>query len=182
MDGIVFNLGVAGPIMLPFLVFLARIVDVSLGTLRTVLIARGVRWLAPLIGFVEVLIWITVVAQIVRQVGHWGTYIAYAAGFACGTWVGMLIEERIALGTALVRVIPQIDADALAARLRSEGFGVTAVNAQGMQGPVQVLFTVVRRGDLRRVLDLVRSYNSRAFVTVEDVRDIRQGYLRVHRG
>ncbi len=162
----------------PLFIFLARIMDVSLGTLRMVFVSRGVRWLAPVIGFFEVLIWITVIAQVVRRLDHWLSFIAYAAGYALGTWVGMRIEERIALGTALVRVIPQRDASALAGRLRAERFGVTAVPAEGMQGPVTILFTVVRRADLSRVLDLVRSYNPRAFVTVEDVRGVREGFLR----
>ena len=163
---------------LPLFIFLARIVDVSLGTLRMVFVARGIRWLAPFIGFFEVFIWITVIAQIVRRFDHWICYVAYAAGYALGTWVGMKIEERIAIGTALVRVIPQRDASALALRLRGERFGVTTLNAEGMQGPVTVLFTFVRRADLARVLDLVRSYNPRAFVTVEDVRGVREGFLR----
>jgi uncharacterized protein YebE (UPF0316 family) len=167
---------------LPTFIFVARVLDVTLGTLRMVFVSRGVRWLAPIIGFFEVLIWITVIAQIVRNLDHWLSYVAYAAGYGIGTWVGMRIEERIALGSALVRVIPQRDSSALADRLRGEGFGVTCIDAQGLQGPVTLLFMIVRRSDLPRALALVNAYNPRAFVTVEDVRSISEGYFRRRNG
>ena len=164
--------------VLPILIVLARVLDVSLGTLRVVFVSRGLKWLAPVAGFFEVLIWITAIAQILHRLDHWATYVAYAGGYALGTWIGMLIEERLALGSVLLRVVPQRDAQTLAARLRAQGFGVTSLDAEGMSGPVQVLFTVVPRARLDAALDLVEAFNPRAFYTIEDVRRISPGAAR----
>ncbi len=158
--------------LLPLLIVAARVLDVSLGTLRVVFVSRGLQWLAPLAGFFEVLIWITAIAQILPHLHHPITYLAYAGGYALGTWIGMRIEERLALGSALVRIVPQRDASTLAGRLRAEGFVVTSIDAEGMKGPVQVLFTVVPRARLETALALVEQFNPRAFYSVEDVRHI----------
>ena len=92
-------------VMLPIIVFSARVVDVSLGTMRIIYTSRGKRNIASLLGFVEVFIWIVVVSQIIRNVQSLPAYIAYAAGFATGTFVGMKIEEGLALGTLVLRII-----------------------------------------------------------------------------
>ncbi|MDZ4197963.1 MAG: DUF2179 domain-containing protein [Kiritimatiellia bacterium] len=161
--------------ILPLLIFVARITDVSLGTLRLNFVSQGRKLLAPLIGFFEVIIWITVIAQIVKHMDNWMSFVAYAAGYAVGTYVGMQLEERLALGTVLVRVIPQHDAGDLVDRLRENGYGVTQLAAEGAGGPVKVLLTLVRRSHLPDVLQTVRAFNPNAFFTVEDVRQINQG-------
>lgn len=167
--------------VLPLLIFFARICDVTLGTLRVMFVSRGLKWLAPVVGFFEVLIWITAIAQIMRNLDNWVSYVAYAAGYGLGTFVGMHIEGRLALGSVLVRVIPQRDAQALIERLREENFGVTTVDGTGAKGPVTVLFTLVRRSDLPQVLKLVRTFNPRAFFTIEDVRGLSEGIFPVSR-
>jgi uncharacterized protein YebE (UPF0316 family) len=92
-------------IALPLLVFLARVVDVSLGTIRIIFTSRGKKHLAPLLGFVEVFIWVSVIAEITRGAHNMAAYLAYAAGFATGNYVGMWIEERLAIGNLVVRAI-----------------------------------------------------------------------------
>ena len=116
---------------LPLLVFFARVVDVSLGTLRIIFTSRGRRNIAPLLGFVEVFIWIVVVSQVVKNVHSLPAYLGYAAGFAVGTYVGMKIEERLALGMFVIRIILSQNGEQLAAQLRSTGYGVTIVNGMG---------------------------------------------------
>ncbi len=160
--------------LIPFLILLARVVDVSIGTLRLVFVSRGMKWLAPLAGFFEVLIWITAIAQIMRNLDNWVAYVAYAGGFAAGTWIGMWFEEKLALGTVLLRIIPQADPTTLAGRLRDRGYRVTTVDAEGLRGPVKILFSVIRRTDLPKALALVRTFNPRAFYTIEDVRSANQ--------
>lgn len=160
---------------LPLMIFLARVADVSLGTLRVNFIARGFKWRAPLIGFFEVLIWITIVAQIVRQVHCWPNILAYAGGFAAGTYVGMRLEEHLAIGTVVVRVISRLDPRALIESLRGAGYGVTRIPAEGASGPTTILLTLVRRSSLSEVLERVRTFLPNAFYTVEDVRAIHQG-------
>ena len=156
-------------VIVPLLIFLARIVDVSLQTIRIVSISRGIRWLAPLVGFFEVLIWLLAIGQIMKKVSHPVAYIAYAAGFAAGTAIGQIIEGRLSLGMVLVRVITPTSSLEFRRRLRELKFGFTHVPAQGAEGPVELVFTVIRRQHLRQVRDLVSEVMPAAFYSVEEV-------------
>lgn len=167
--------------VLPALIFIARILDVSLGTLRVIFISKGLRLIAPLIGFFEVLIWIIAISQIMHHLSNWFAYVAYAAGFAAGTWLGMMLESRLALGKVIVRVVTHRDASELVVALRDSRQGVTSVQAEGAQGAVKVLFMVVDRHDLKRVLDMVNQYNPNSFYSIEDVRYVREGVFPAHR-
>jgi len=160
---------------LPLVVFFARVLDVSLGTLRIIFISRGKKYLAPVLGFVEVFIWIAVVAQIVRGVNDFITYLAYAAGFAAGNFVGMYIEDRLAMGTQVVRIIIQDGAEVLTNHLYDAGYGVTSVDAQGANGPVKMIYTVVKRKDLPVVMAIIHQSHPGAFLSVEDVRSTEKG-------
>jgi uncharacterized protein YebE (UPF0316 family) len=161
-------------IILPALIFLARIVDVSLQTIRIISISRGIRWLAPLVGFFEVLIWLLAIGQIMKTVSHPVAYIAYAAGFATGTAIGQVLERRLTLGMVIVRVITPSDGPELCQRLHALGFGFTAVPGRGAEGPVETIFTVVRRQHLQRVLAEVRATLPDAFYSVEEVTSARE--------
>src|SRR5512143_3199252 len=119
-------------LVLPVMVFFARVTDVSLGTLRIIFISRGKRNLAPFLGFVEVFIWITVVSQIVSHAHNLLAYLAYAAGFATGAVVGMYIEDRMALVTQIVRTIVQNNSQELICNLHTAGYGVTCVDGEGV--------------------------------------------------
>ena len=162
-------------VILPLLIFAARVADVSLGTVRLVLVARGYKYLAPLVGFAEVLIWILVIGQIMQNLSNWVCYVAYAGGFATGNFVGMWMAEKMLLGTVMVRVVTQRDAGALLAALRQVNCGVTTVDGTGAQGPVKILFTVVRQRQLPLVLALVQEHNPQSFYTVEDVEKASYG-------
>jgi uncharacterized protein YebE (UPF0316 family) len=170
-------------LILPLAIFLARIADVSLGTLRIMLVGRGMRFLAPVLGFFEVLIWLLAIGQIMQNLDNWATYIAYAAGFAAGNYVGILLERKLAVGICLVRFIIPGSAARLKRFLDKAGFRVTSVTGHGVQGDVEIVFTIVRRRMLRRLSKLVQRYNPRAFYTVEDVRYAREsGDLPLARG
>jgi len=163
---------------LPLLIFAARVVDVSLGTLRIIFTARGRRHLAPLLGFVEVFIWIVVVSQITRGADNLVAYLAYAAGFAAGNYVGIWIENRLAIGTLVLRAILPDEGDqatGLAAILHQAGYGVTRVSGEGANGPVQLVYTVIRRKDLPQVSALIHQTHPRTFLTVEEVRSVAEG-------
>ena len=162
-------------VILPFIVFFARIADVTLGTLRIIFTSRGQRTIAPLLGFVEVFIWIVVVGQIVKNVHSVTAYMGYAAGFAAGTFIGMKIEEKLALGTLVLRIILAHGGDEMAQRLRSSGYGVTIVNGEGASGPVKLLYTLIKRKDLNVVSRIIHSVNPRAFFSVEEVRSAESG-------
>ncbi len=160
-------------VIMPLLIFLARIVDVSLQTIRIISISRGIRWLAPLVGFFEVLIWIIAIGQIMKNVSHPVAYIAYAAGFATGTAIGQALEKRLTLGMVIVRVIMPNNGPELCQKLHEQGFGFTAVPGRGASGPVETIFTVVRRQHLQQVLSLIREALPDAFYSIEEVASAR---------
>lgn len=166
-------------VILPILVFVARFVDVTLGTMRIIFTSRGRRNLAPVLGFIEVFIWIAMVGQIVKSANSLNAYLGYAAGFALGTFVGMLLEERLAMGTLVVRVILANDAEKLTTALRAVGFGVTTVRGEGAQGPVTLLYTVVQRKNLEAVTQIVHQTCPGAFFAVEEVRMAERGIFPV---
>lgn len=168
-------------IVLPVLIFLARICDVSLGTIRLVFVARGFKYLAPVIGFFEVLIWILAIGQIMQNLTNWVCYVAYAGGFATGNYIGILIAEKLSLGVVLIRVITQKEADSLLARLRVRGYGVTSVDGRGSSGPVQVVFTIVPRREVVPVVELVKKYNPNAFYSIEEVDFVERGVFPLRR-
>jgi len=157
-------------VVIPLLIFLARLTDVTIGTLRLIFTARGFRQIAPVLGFFEVLIWIVAMSQIMRYADNWPSYLAWAGGFAAGNYTGLKIEERLALGNLLLRVITALPAVDLMEALRSRGYGVTLLGARGSQGDVSVLFTLIKRKNLPDALALVHAHNPQAFYTVEDVR------------
>lgn len=174
--------GVFRWVIIPLLIFTARVLDVSLQTMRIIFISKGRKLLAPLLGFFEVMIWLLAIAQIMHNLTNPLYYFAYGLGFAMGTYVGLRIEERLAIGVVLLRVITQKDATELVGCLRGEEFGVTCIDAEGRSGKVKIIFIVVDRCDLARVIELVRRHNPNAFYSVEDVRGVSRGYFPLRNG
>ncbi|HEX9730681.1 MAG TPA: DUF2179 domain-containing protein [Thermoanaerobaculia bacterium] len=168
--------GIYASLVLPLLIFAARAFDMTLSTLRILFISQGRTKLAPLIGFFEALIWLLVMSQVLRHIANPMNAVAYAAGFAMGNLVGLRLEERLAMGMRILRIILPPDADQLVADLREQGFGVTEVDGEGWKGPVKILFTLVRRKDVPRALAIVRRHHAGAFFSVEDVRQAAQVY------
>jgi len=162
-------------VVLPVLIFFSRVCDVSIGTLRIVFVSRGKKLLAPFLGFFEILIWVTAISQIMQNLDSWVCYVAYAGGFAVGSYVGLLIEERLALGTLIIRVILTKDEGILKERLSNAGYGVTVVNAEGANGEVYIVYTIIERKKLRDVLDIIHQCNSEAFYSIEDARTVNRG-------
>ncbi len=170
-------------VLLPAAIFFARIMDVSIGTIRVIFVSRGMRAVAPILGFFEVLIWIVAVGQIMKNLNEWYYYVAYAGGFAAGTWVGIWIESKLAIGMVILRIITHTDATELANKLRELNYGLTSVDAEGARGPVKILFMLLQRHDLEGVVQLIHAYNPNAFYSAEDVRFVREGVFppSVHR-
>jgi uncharacterized protein YebE (UPF0316 family) len=161
-------------LVLPLLIVAARIIDVSLGTLRIIYLSKGYKWLSAVLGFFEVLIWLLAITRIFANLNNWASYIAYPLGFAVGIFIGMKIEERIAMGQQLVRIITRKDAFDLISALRGKGYSVTALKAEGSQGEVGVLYSVVNRKDLQDYVSLIKNFNPNAFYTIEDVKFVSQ--------
>ncbi len=162
-------------IVLPALIFLSRIVDVSAGTMRIILISRGVRRLAPLFGFFEVLVWLVTIRQLMTNLSTPIAFIAYAGGFATGTLVGMIIEDRLCLGVVMIRIITREGGAELVGFLRLQGYAATDLEANGKEGPVRVILSIIPRQSLAAVERIIRDFNPNAFWSIEDVRSVRGG-------
>lgn len=161
---------------MPLLIFLSRIVDVTLDTLRIVFISRGNKVIAPILGFFEILIWLMAITRIMENLDNISTYFAYAAGFAVGNFVGLKVEEKLAIGTQIIRIITEKNASELIERLREKGFGVTALDAEGKNGPVHVIFLITKRQLAKSVVSIVNQYNPKAFYSIEDIRTVNNAY------
>jgi uncharacterized protein YebE (UPF0316 family) len=156
-------------LLLPLLIFCLRICDVSLDTMRIIFMTRGLKRIAPVIGFFEILIWIVAITRIMQNLDNWVTYVAYAAGFATGNYVGMLLDEKLAIGHEMIRVITKIERPDLADTLRRTGFGVTVVKAGGMQGTVEILYIIVNRKNLKTAIEVIDKMAPNAFFTIENI-------------
>lgn len=162
-------------VVLPLLIFLGRIADQSMGTLRVIFISKGYKYLAPLIGFFESIIWLLAVSQIMQHLDNIVCFVAYGAGFGMGNYVGILLEEKLSLGNVIIRVILRSDSPELIAHLRETGFGFTLLNAEGSQGSVKVLFLVIRRQKAQHLIGILNKFNPNAFYTIEDVKAVKEG-------
>jgi uncharacterized protein YebE (UPF0316 family) len=152
---------------LPILIFLARIVDVSIGTMRMILVINGHRFIAAGLGFVEVVVWVLAVGGVIAFLTNPLALLAYGLGFAVGTLVGMVLEEKIALGYRMIRVVNRDPTKQLASGLRERGYMVTQVPGEGRDGAVEIAFLGVKRRCLRRALADIEEIAPRSFVTIE---------------
>ncbi|MCE5274114.1 MAG: DUF2179 domain-containing protein [Syntrophaceae bacterium] len=160
--------------LLPFLIFLARIGDVSLDTVRIIFISRNLKYYAAVIGFFEVMIWLLAIRQIFQNLGNPVCFVAYAAGFATGNFVGIIIENKLSIGKVIMRIIARECADDLVSFLRSAGYGITIIQAEGSTGPVRLIFSIVERQNLEHIVDMIKKYNPQAFYSIEDVRFVSE--------
>jgi uncharacterized protein YebE (UPF0316 family) len=162
-------------VIVPLLIFIARMSDVSLGTLRNVFISKGLRRVVPVVAFFEVLIWLISIRQIMNRIDNPLCYIAFAGGFATGTYVGMYIERRLALGMQVLRIITAQDPKELVHALAQANVGITVVDGHGTKGPVKIIFTIIKRKDLQQIRELIHKYNPNAFYSIEDIRHANLG-------
>ncbi|MBN1351410.1 DUF2179 domain-containing protein [candidate division KSB1 bacterium] len=167
-------------VILPLLIFMARILDVSMGTLRITFVSRGKKLLASILGFFEVLVWLLAIREIFNNLNNVACYLAYASGFASGSYVGMWIEQKLALGLQVLRIITRTDAEKLVSKLRTDGYGITVVDGVGKEGPVKVIFSVIPRKELKHIIQTISQYNPLAFFSIEDVRMVAAGIFPTH--
>ena len=157
------------------MIILARIIDVTLDTIRIIYISKGMKYIAPIFGFFEILIWLMAISQIMRNLNNPVYYLAYATGFAMGNLVGIFVEERLAVGRVILRIITEKDITGLITHLRSCGFGVTTIDAKGASGPVKLIFTVIDRSKIKSVVKCIQDVDPRLFYSIEDVRVAKEG-------
>jgi len=155
---------------LPLLIFVARVVDVSLGTLRIICVMRGYRRLSVLLAFFEIIIWVYAITSVVSHLDRFVNVVAYAGGFATGNWLGMWIEQRLALGLQAVTLFSRGRAQAVAEGLRFAELVVTTLTGGGRDGPMAMCLAVVPRKRVSTVMKIAREIDPDVLITVADVR------------
>jgi len=175
MPELVISAGVFTFVIVPLLIFCARICDMSLDTIRVIFMSKGIKYLPSIIGFFEVIIWLIAIGQVMNNLTNAICYIAYGAGFATGTFVGMAIEEKLSLGLTSVRIITKDDPTELMNFLRFHNYGVTSVDGEGGTGPVKMIFTIIKRKDLGHVVGIIKDFHPKAFYSVEEVKSVAEG-------
>ena len=150
----------------PVLIFFARICDVSIGTVRMILVISGHRWYSTFLGFFEVLIWVLAVGGVITNLTSPVALVAYAGGFATGVMVGMFIEEKIALGYRIVRAISTDMSINLSGKLRERNHRVTRVDGHGKDGPVEIAFMITRRRDLKKLTADIAEIDPKAYLSI----------------
>jgi uncharacterized protein YebE (UPF0316 family) len=167
---------------LPLLVFLAELCVVTLGTMRIIFVSRGMKVLAPILGIFEISIWLFAIGQIMQNLSNLGCYLGFAAGFTIGNFFGVFIERKLAIGTALVRIITHKETGELIAGLKAAEYGVTSINAEGATGPVKIVLTVIKRKELAAVLAIIKRFDPRAFYSVDEIQSAAAGIFPATRG
>lgn len=163
------------PWILPIIIFFGRICDVSLGTLRIIFVSKGEKYKAPLVGFFEVFIWIVIISQVLARANDIVSYLSYAAGYAAGNYVGILIEQRIAFGVVLFRIFTKKEGLELTRKLNVKGFGSTCLSGHGAVSRVDVVESVFDRKLIKEVETIVTEFDPNAFYIIEDIRSRQRG-------
>ncbi|MEP6690434.1 MAG: DUF5698 domain-containing protein [Gemmatimonadaceae bacterium] len=157
----------------PLLIFGLRLVDVSLDTMRVLFAVRGKRSVAPFLGAVQALVWIFAVGNAIKHLDSWWHILGYSAGYGMGTFIGITIEQRMAYGLSVVRIVSQHGGAEIAEALRSLGYGVTEIAGHGREGPVEIINSVVQRQHLSDIFAVVDKWDPQAMITVEEPKMLR---------
>lgn len=173
-------------LLMPTLIATARILDVSIGTLRIIYVSKGIKNLSALLGFFEVLIWINAIALIMKNLDNWANYIGYALGFAIGNYIGIAIEERISMGNCITRVISHCDPGPFIENLKRAGHEVTQILSESYgagrnfkdRGESFVLLVAIPRKELKWMIDQIKAFDPSAFISIEDIRMVSDPYLQ----
>lgn len=161
-------------ILLPLLIFFARITDVTIGTLRIVMVSKGQKVIAPILGFFEVLIWLLAMSKIFQNLDNWICYIAYGAGFATGNYIGLILEEKLAVGIVQLQIITRAGASKLIEQLKLQGYGITHQEAHGAVEEVSIIYSIIKRTDIPKFVSIIREYNPNAFYSIADVKFVNK--------
>jgi uncharacterized protein YebE (UPF0316 family) len=166
-------------VLLPLLIFFARICDVSMETIRVIYISRGIKYLAPIIAFFEIVIWLLAMEVVMQDLANIANFMAFALGFAMGTYVGLVIEEKLSIGMVILRIVTTDESnEEIVSFMQSENYGITTLDATGSRGSVKMILSLVNRTDVPRITQHIQATNPHAFFSIEDVRYVNQGVFR----
>jgi|SRR5680860_115475 len=166
--------------LLPFLIFIARICDVSIGTIRIVMVAKGQKIWAPILGFFEVLIWLLAISRIFENLDNWLCYLAFGLGFATGNYIGLKLEEKLAMGIVKIQIITRKPANLLIENLTAAGYGLTHHEAQGSNENVSIIYSIIKRNEIQKLEEIVKTTNPKAFYSIEDVKSVSHGLIPIN--
>jgi len=158
-------------------IFLARVTDMSIDTLRVLALVRGHRYRAAVLGFLEAGIFISALSLVLKPPLHWVQILGYAGGFGVGTLMGMLVGRLVATDYVLMRILSRTHGRQICDHLRDAGIAVTEVTGQGRDGPIPILFTLAKRAPAQHALGLVRRIDANAFVVIEPIQQAIGGHL-----
>ncbi len=176
LDPVVFS-----AFVLPVLIFLARVLDVSLGTIRIIFVSREMKYLAPVVGFFEVLIWLLAITKIMQNINNVVNYLAYAGGFATGNFVGIMIEQKLAMGHMSVVVVTKKDPTMLINELEESKYRTTTIDAKGEKSAVEMVFIISPRKRLQKAVNIVKKFDPNAFYSIEDIKDLQHVHLSLRK-
>ncbi|WXR62222.1 DUF2179 domain-containing protein [Peptostreptococcaceae bacterium AGR-M142] len=159
-------------------IFTARSLDMSMATIRTIMIVRGKKFTAAFIGFFEIILYVMAIGKVLSNLDNIGNVIAYAAGFATGNYLGVILEEKMAIGSVLSQIITKKDEGKFSMYLRDNDFGVTSTSGEGKEGKISILKVVSTRKELYKLNKLINDFDENAFTTVSDIRNLKGGYIK----
>jgi uncharacterized protein YebE (UPF0316 family) len=165
-------------VILPILIFISRIFDQSIGTLRMIFVSKGLKVLAPLLAFFESIIWLVAVSQIMKHLDNVMCYVAYGGGFAMGNYIGILLDEKLSIGDVIIRLIIKEQNEALVEKLISMNHGITLIDGEGSQGKVKILLSIIHRKDVKAFIAEVKQVNPDIFYSIEEVKAVKDGIFK----
>jgi len=161
------------------LIFSLRIIDVSMGTIRAILVVRNISKWAALVGFFEVTVWVLAVGKVVAGIDNFWSVIAYSGGFASGTLLGLWIEGKLAFGFVEVMIISREKTGEILQSIHDAGYGATQFLAEGYAGVVSPIYIITPRKELKRIFQIVMHIDADSFLTIDDLRHVSRGYQRL---
>jgi uncharacterized protein YebE (UPF0316 family) len=148
-------------------------------TIRVIYISRGIKYLAPIIAFFEIVIWLLAMEVVMQDLANIANFMAFALGFAMGTYVGLVIEEKLSIGMVILRIVTTDESnEEIVSFMQSENYGITTLDATGSRGSVKMILSLVNRTDVPRITQHIQATNPHAFFSIEDVRYVNQGVFR----
>jgi uncharacterized protein YebE (UPF0316 family) len=148
-------------------------------TIRVIYISRGIKYLAPIIAFFEIVIWLLAMEVVMKDLTNIANFMAFALGFAIGTYVGLVIEEKLSIGMVILRIVTTDESnEEIVSFMESENYGITTLDATGSRGSVKMILSLVNRTDVTRITQHIQATNPHAFFSIEDVRYVNQGVFR----
>jgi uncharacterized protein YebE (UPF0316 family) len=161
------------------LIFVIRVVGMGASTVRVLLMMRGKRVLTAITGFVEVMLYIFAIGYVVNDLNNLWNILAYSLGFVGGTLVGMWIDDKTAAGYVNVRIISRYNSPLIVEKIHEDGYGATVGWGHGKGGTVGMILAIVRRKEVPALVEIAEACDPDVFITVEDTRSVKRGYLRI---